>query len=167
MNDNSGTMNYLSLILGFERWLETNYLPSLAQLLWYKIVALDNRCGWAEWITVDNHRLMSLMQMSREATFIDVRNKLIDAGLIEYRKGKKGSPNQYKICTFKYEVQTVVQTEVNTVVNTVAQTVDINKHKQKQKYIAHVRTNKFNDFSQRDINVSDIESKLLSNNSGG
>ena len=134
-------MNYIAEINAFERWLETNYLPISSQLLWYKLMSLCNRCSWPEWVTVDNLRLMAAMQMSREATFIKVRDELIKAGLIEYQKGKKGSPNKYKIIpfTFKSVVQTEVNTvvesevksEVNTVVENAVQTVDINKHKTK------------------------------------
>lgn len=126
-------MNYIELINDFERWLETNYLPISSQLLWYKLIALFNRCGWSEWVTVDNQRLMALMQMKREATFIDCRDKLLKAGLFEFQKGKKGQPNKYKINTFKSVVQTVVKSEVKRVVypvvKTVVKTVDINKHK--------------------------------------
>lgn len=133
-------MNYIAELNAFDRWLETNYLPALSELLWRKMVALFNRCGWAEWISVDNQRLMGLIQVKREATFIDYRNKLVEAGLIEYQKGKKGSPNRYKLIslsevknnnTFTSEVQTevnpVVQSVVNPVVNPVVKTVDINK----------------------------------------
>lgn len=45
--------------------------------------------GWCEWIQVDNQRVMSRCQMSREATLVENRNKLIDAGLIEFQRGKK------------------------------------------------------------------------------
>ncbi|WP_339623688.1 hypothetical protein [Eubacterium sp.] len=89
---------------------------------------------------------MGLIQVKREATFIDYRNKLVEAGLIEYQKGKKGSPNRYKLIslsegknhnTFTDEVQNVVnpvvQSVVNPVVNPVVKTVDINKHKHKLK----------------------------------
>lgn len=119
-------MNYLSEINAFERWIETNYLPASSQLLWYKLMMLFNRSGWAEWILVDNQRLMTLVQMKREATFLEVRNRLIDAGLIKYQKGKKGSPNKYKMnyFTFNTEVQTEVYTEV--------QTVDIKKEEERE-----------------------------------
>lgn len=96
-------MTYIDLINAFEKWLETNYLQSPAQLLWYKLIALFNKAGWSEWITVDNRRLMALVDIEREATFISWRNKLIEAGLFEYQKGKKGSPNRYKICTYNFE----------------------------------------------------------------
>lgn len=126
-------MNYIELINDFERWLETNYLPISSQLLWYKLITLFNRCGWSEWVTVDNQRLMALMQMKREATFIECRDKLLKAGLFEFQKGKKGQPNKYKINTFKSVVQTVAKSEVKRVVypvvKTVVKTVDINKHK--------------------------------------
>lgn len=96
-------MTYIELINAFEKWLETNYLPSSAQLLWYKLIALFNKAGWSEWITVDNYRLMALLDIKREATFISNRDKLIEAKLFEYQKGKKGSPNKYKICTVNFE----------------------------------------------------------------
>ena len=66
-------MTYIELINGFENWLETHHLPIASQLLWYKLIALFNRCGWQEWIAVDNQRLMSVMQIKREATFIEIR----------------------------------------------------------------------------------------------
>ena len=68
---------------------------------------------------------MAAMQMSREATLIKARDELIKAGLMEYQKGKKGTPNRYRMIsffeknTFKSEVQSVVES------------VDINKHKTK------------------------------------
>lgn len=96
-------MTYIDLIKAFEKWLETNYLPSMAQLLWYKLVSLFNKAMWSEWIIVDNYRLMALLDIKREATFISYRDKLIEAGLFEYKKGKKGSPNKYKICTVNFE----------------------------------------------------------------
>ena len=138
-------MNYILEIKAFEQWLETHYLPILPQLLWYKLMYLCNRSGWSEWVTVDNLRLMAALQMSREATLIKARGELIKAGLIEYQKGKKGSPNRYRMIslaeknTFKNEVQSegndentfknVVESEVYPVVQSVA----IDKQKQEQK----------------------------------
>lgn len=110
-------MSYLDLINAFEQWLETNYLPSSAQLLWYKLIHIFNRAGWCEWVTVDNQRLKSIMQMDSEKTLIRCRDKLIEANLIEYKKGKKGCPNQYKINTVNFTVQMTVKTTVKTTVN--------------------------------------------------
>lgn len=120
-------MSYIDLINAFERWLETNYLPSSSQLLWYKLISFFNKCGWSEWVTVDNRRLMCAMQIESEKTFIRCRDKLVEAKLFEYKKGKKGSPNQYKINTVNFTVQTTVEMTVNTTVETTAKVSNINR----------------------------------------
>ena len=115
-------MNYISEIIAFEQWLETHYLPTSPQLLWYKLINLCNKSGWSEWVQVDNLRLMATTQMGREATLIKARDELIKAGLIEYQKGKKGCPNRYRIISFseinafKKEVQNVDERAVQSVV---------------------------------------------------
>lgn len=128
-------IDYIKQLNGFERWLESHYLPGSAQLLYYKLLSINNMAGWCEWIQVDNQRVMSRCQMSREATLVENRNRLIDAGLIEFQRGKKGSPNKYKICTFKSVGQSVGET----VVQSVGETVAIYKHKQKPNNIAPAR----------------------------
>ena len=110
-------MSYIDLINAFEKWLETNYLQSSSQLLWYKLISLFNKCGWSEWITVDNHRLMSMMQMNSEKTLIRSRDRLIANQLFEYEKGVKSKPNKYKICTVNFTVKTTVNMTVNTTVD--------------------------------------------------
>lgn len=120
-------MTYIDLINAFERWLETNYLPISSQLLWYKLISLFNKCGWSEWVTVDNQRLMSIMQIKNEKTFIKCRDNLIEAGLFEYRKGKKGSPNQYKINTVNFTVHSTVKSTVNNTVKSTVNVTDINR----------------------------------------
>lgn len=106
-------MTYIDLINAFEKWLETNYLQSSSQLLWYKLIALFNKCGWSEWITVDNHRLMSMMQMNSEKTLIRCRDKLIENKLFEYEKGTKSKPNKYKISTVNFTVNMTVDMGVH------------------------------------------------------
>ena len=90
-------MDFIREINAFERWLRTNYLPLASQMLWYKLFMLSNSAGWPEWVVVPNAELMALIQIENKNTFIAYRDKLIDAGLIEYQKGKKGSPNRYKL----------------------------------------------------------------------
>lgn len=148
-------MKYIDQINAFERWCDSNYLPPLSQLLWYKLFKLNNRAGWNQWVQIDNLRLMAEIQVRREATFIDLRDKLFDAKLIEYKKGHKGSPNRYRIIkfeknTFTSEVNTVANTEaypvVNTVANTEVQTADIyrlDKTKQNKATTADARESVF------------------------
>ena len=130
-------MNYLAEILAFEQWRETHYLPISPQLLWYRLMYYCNRSGWSEWVTVDNLRLMAAMQMSREATLIKARDELIKAGLVEYQKGKKGSPNRYRMIsleeknTFKSVAQNAVESEakrgVKEAVKGVAESAEIGR----------------------------------------
>jgi len=113
-------VSYIDLLNAFDSWLEVNYLSATAQLLWYRLMAIFNRCGWSEWVTVDNQRIMMLIQCSSEHTVIDTRNRLIQAGLIEYVKGKKGCPGKYRVGNFtaKNAVHTAVHTAVYSAVNT-------------------------------------------------
>lgn len=152
-------IDYIKQLNGFERWLESHYLPSAAQLLYYKLLSINNMAGWCEWIQVDNQRVMSRCQMSREATLVENRNKLIEAGLIEFQRGKKGSPNKYKICTFKSVGKTVGETVVQTEVQTVA----IYRYRKRQDNNTHMceSKNKFNNFNQREDDVN--ESELIDN----
>lgn len=136
-------MSYLDLINAFERWLETNYLPISAQLLWYKLIHIFNRAGWCEWVIVDNQRLMSIMQIKNEKTFIKCRDCLIEAGLFEYKKGKKGSPNQYKINTVNFTVQVTVNNTVKSTVKSTVNNTDI-KDKEEDIYL-----NLFNKYKER------------------
>lgn len=161
-------IDYIKQLNGFERWLESHYLPSAAQLLYYKLLSINNMAGWCEWIQVDNQRVMSRCHMSREATLVENRNKLIDAGLIEFQRGKKGSPNKYKICTFKSVGKSVGETEVESVVQSVGksvgETVAIYKHKQKLNNIAPARANnKFNNFNQRPKHSDEFYNSVLDN----
>lgn len=157
-------MSYIDLINAFEQWLETNYLPSSAQLLWYKLIHIFNRAGWREWVTVDNQRLMCIMQIDSEKTLIRCRDKLIDAGLFEYKKGKKGCPNQYKINTVNFTVQTTVKTTVKMGVKTTANVSNIkDKDKDKiyltlfNKYKERVRAIKY--WSEKIILINELRNE--------
>ena len=125
-------MNYIDEDTAFERWCENNYLPILAQAIWKKLFKRFNRSGWREWITVDNLTLMADVQIEHVNTFSRNRDKLIESGLIQYIKGKKGSPNKYKLISFEIysainELKTELQTELKTELKTEVQTADIPK----------------------------------------
>lgn len=130
-------MSYIELINAFERWLENNYLPTQSQLLFYKFLVIFNRSAWAEWVSVDNLRLMTLTQISNESTLIRHRDNLVREGLIEYQKGKKGSPNKYKINTsilkVKTQVETTVKMEVFPQVKTTVEMTDINRQRERER----------------------------------
>ncbi|MCL2840310.1 MAG: DnaD domain protein [Defluviitaleaceae bacterium] len=92
-------MDFIREILAFERWLYTNHLPPISQLIWYKLFMLCNGAGWPEWVVVENAALMAQIHLSNKASFIGYRDKLLECELIEYQKGRKGSPNRYKMCS--------------------------------------------------------------------
>lgn len=90
-------MQYISEINAFNKLCETTYIPANSQLMWFRLMHLSNTCGWREWITVDNLRLMSMTQIKTVNTLTLSRKHLIDYGLIEFKKGKKGQPSKYKL----------------------------------------------------------------------
>lgn len=165
-------MNYILLCEGFNLWLESNHLPALSQLLWYKLIHLFNISGWAKWIQVDNQRLMATLQIKREQTFIECRNKLIEKNLIQYEKGKKGVPSKYKLNnfiskttpenTFKNVANNVVESVGNSVVKSVVKSVDIykqNKTKQKESIAKAIPKKKFGEF--KNVLLTEIEYERL------
>lgn len=91
-------MTYIHYLNAFNQWLETNALPASSQLMFYKLLYVFNRAGWAEYVEVDNLRLMLLTDTKSEKTVIRARDRLVEAGFITYKKGRKGRPNQYFLC---------------------------------------------------------------------
>ena len=121
-------MNYIKQIVSFEQWLETHYLAGNAQLLWYKLMAISNRAGWPEWMSVDTQRLTWALQTKSKATFLRCRDALCEAGLIEVKKSKGNGPNRYRIVPFpeggsNFEPQTIPQTTPQTIPQTIPQAI--------------------------------------------
>ena len=92
--------NYLHQLNAFHRWLDAHYLPPAAQLLWFKLIALFNGCGWPQWVQADNLRLMVLIGAGSEKAAVHARDALVQAGLLEYVRGVKGCPNRYRMRWF-------------------------------------------------------------------
>lgn len=97
-------MTYLDLLNSFHQWQKSNYLPGNARLLYYGLLAIFNEARWPEQVQIDNFRLMSMLDTRTERVAIAARDSLVAAGLIEYSKGKKRSPNTYRL---KYTPQKV------------------------------------------------------------
>lgn len=90
-------LNFAGEMKAFGNWLKANSLHPLAQLMWFKLMLRNNDCMWSEWFVASNQDLMSMIGVGSEKTAISMRDKLIDSGLIEYHRGKKGSPGKYHI----------------------------------------------------------------------
>lgn len=135
-------LSYIDIINAFERWLTTNHLPSGSQLLYYKLLMLFNKCAWQEWISADNKRLMSEIKVSRENTFIKYRELLIEKQLIEYKKGRKGSPGKYRLkeITYAKEAQSEVQNEVQSEVQSDAINRERERTRERQSHYLAIMT---------------------------
>ncbi|WAM36574.1 hypothetical protein OTK01_000348 [Caldicellulosiruptor acetigenus] len=83
----------------FEEWLKTHSLPPLAQLLWYKFLILSQRADDNGWFAISNWELVNFAQIS-EKTLLEMRNKLKEAGLIDFVIGRKGEPTRYRLNSF-------------------------------------------------------------------
>lgn len=160
-------MNFVDEVNSFERWLESHFLPPLAQLLWYKLFMLCNRSGWQEWVQVDNQRLMGLVGVRREKSLIEIREKLLEAGLFDFERGRKGHPNRYRMISLASQNPFLlkVQLEVKRGVQKAAQTADIYKQdKTKSKGIILVAScheeekNSYGDF----VKMTEAEYRSLS-----
>lgn len=94
---------------------------------------------------------MSIMQIKNEKTFIKYRDDLIKANLFDYKKGKKGSPNQYKINTVNFTVNNTVYSTVKSTVNNTANVTNINRlDKEKDIYLYFI--NKYKEQNLKKFN---------------
>lgn len=90
-------MNYLREINAFRRLMERAPLSIAAQILWYVLMDFDNRLRWAEEFSIDNDRLMKMMNVSSRHTLVNARNELMGAGVLTFSPGKKGAPSTYRL----------------------------------------------------------------------
>lgn len=114
-------MTYIDYLNSFNQWLESNTLPGNAQLLFFRLLNVFNRAGWPEYVQVDTRRLTILADCEKDAAY-RARDKLCDAGFLNYRKGKKGSPTIYFLSDKTTESTTETATESATETATVSAT---------------------------------------------
>lgn len=64
--------------------------------VYVRLFAANNKAGRVEWFQMTNERLIAETGLN-EKTIIKAKNNLIQKGFIQYRKGKKGTPSNYKL----------------------------------------------------------------------
>lgn len=89
-------MDYIGQLNAFDNWLEYNELGAGPQLLWYKLMAIANKSGWQNELSIANTRLQAMTKTS-EKTLINNRNQLIQNGLLQYKKRGRTKAGIYLI----------------------------------------------------------------------
>ncbi len=130
-------MNWIELLNRFYDLLQCNHVSNNAQLLYYTLLQINNRCSWMEWFQRTNVSLSNLMDISEKA-LIRARNELKQLGLIDFVSGKRrGDCTKYLILACKKDSLSDSlndrQSDRQSDRLTAVQTTDIIKHKQKQK----------------------------------
>lgn len=94
-------MSYYDILNDFYDLLQSNPLSSSAQLLYYTLLQINNKCGWIEWFQRTNINICGLTRIN-EKTLISSRNELKQVGLIDFIPSKKkGEITKYKILDCK------------------------------------------------------------------
>ncbi len=90
-------MNYIRQLNAFFDFTCRNGLPSIAQVVYHNLLAINNSANWAETFGVTNQRLMLICAITDLKTLVRHRNYLKQARLIEFEAGKKGKPSRYRM----------------------------------------------------------------------
>lgn len=136
-------MDYIRQLNAFRDWLLVNDLPTSAIALWYALMTINNMTGWKERFNAPNSVVEKLTGLSKQG-LVNARRKLLEVGLIEYEKGKKGKAPVYKIVplvnsldqsAYQSEYQSGYQSAYQSGYQSHTQYLTIPKHKHKQKDI--------------------------------
>ena len=134
-------MKYISQINAFYDALEINPLPAPSIALWHALHAIANKTGWQQEFSVSVSSL-GLRAGLNEAAVKRARNKLKEAGFIEWRSRAGNKSATYRLTKLYSETsefvvqnqgknapQSVPQTVPQCVPQVVPQSVPINRHR--------------------------------------
>lgn len=134
-------MKYISQINAFYDALEINPLPAPSIALWHALHAIANKTGWQQEFSVSVSSL-GLRAGLNEAAVKRARNKLKEAGFIEWRSRAGNQSATYRLTKLYSETsefvvqnqgknapQIVPQTVPQCVPQVVPQSVPINRHR--------------------------------------
>ena len=101
-------MSYIELINRF--WLahEENCFSTCEIALYFYLLKVNNICNWVEFFKRNNSKIMADLGIKDRRTLENARNKLKQAGLIDYQK-KNTNPNVYYSITSAFNAQVDVQ----------------------------------------------------------
>lgn len=165
-------MNFLKQIVAFEKLSESREISANARSMYYSLLYKNNSLGWIEQFTMPNTVLQATSSIKYRDGFFKARQQLIEANLINYKKGKTGKAGAYSIKKLYDEVHDDVQVEVHDEVHDKVQhevhdevhdrvhdDVPLNKlNKTKQ------NKTKLNDISKKNIIKKKSDSVVLTDN---
>lgn len=105
-------MNYIKEINAFYDWLEINELSASAVNLWFALMHINNKAGWAGTFTVAESVLSVKTQLTGR-TVRSARNELKQRGRIDFKSRTGGRAPIYTMISFEINNST----EINSVVN--------------------------------------------------
>ncbi len=99
-------MNYIHEMNLFKQWCRVNSPNTSEIVLWYALMSINNELGWvahfkAPFVTL--HPLTGLSERSIQSS----RNRLKQAGLIEYEEGRKGKAGYYTVYEISKKVPNI------------------------------------------------------------
>lgn len=105
-------MNFLIQIVNFEKLSEGLNMTANARSLYYALLAKNNDLAWIEEFKVPNSILQEKAKLNHRKQLDDARNRLVDLGFIEYKKGKPGKAGTYKIVNIQDDIQVDIQVDI-------------------------------------------------------
>ena len=82
-------MDYMKQLNRFFELAEADCLPPSAQIVYLHLLNINNRLHWREWFKVANSRLENLTGLGSNKSVISAKNRLKQAGLIEFESDGK------------------------------------------------------------------------------
>lgn len=144
-------MNYIELLNLFYERIQCSRVSNNGQLLYYTLLAINNKSSWSDWFSRTNVSISGMMGISEKA-FMNARAELKQLGLIDFIPSKRrGECTKYHIL-YPTNSSTKYSTKE---VQTTVQSTDINKLKQKQKSISDDIPEK-TDFSDQYTTIQDL-----------
>ena len=125
-------MTYIDALNSFYDLIQCNQVSANAQLLYYTLLQINNKCSWTDWFQRTNVSLCGIMNMGEKA-MMNARNELKQLGLIAFETSKKrGECTRYSILYPSNDGTKEVQTQYKRSTKEV-QTADINRQRQRQR----------------------------------
>lgn len=125
-------MTYIDALNSFYDLIQCNQVSANAQLLYYTLLQINNKCSWMDWFQRTNVSLCGIMNMGEKA-MMNARNELKQLGLIAFETSKKrGECTKYSILYPSNGSTNAAQTQYKRSTNAV-QTADINRQRQRQR----------------------------------